>query len=447
MFNYITVSFPNTTLPPIRVYDVSLYQNRYKHEVAIIQFRDWGIDYDNVSSGSPITFKINNSLETKTFIGHIDHITTQNEPGTNITEVVAVSASYVFKNQSQKVYKGLSADAIVQQIASKHNFSCYAIPHPRVYPQVAQAGHTDWEFCVRLAKQSGYSLRTEGTEIYFQPMMYDYTQKRSQAQKFTMRGQSNPNGSNLYSFYPVVGENIDYDGDKKAAIAVTGVDLNTAAPISITNQKRNKNTRANSKAEFFDKFNTHVVALDSQVANYEAKAADDRAVFPYRATAEVIGSPSLRPDLPVYLEGIGGNYSGYWIILGTEHRIVEESRNVFKYTTILHLGTDSLGAAVRWTDGALVTSPEYAPTRTIIPGVRQTNTPPNSTLRRTSVAYSPAANGQFSAAKNKPLPLVNNKPIKGPTWAASKPAIPAVTQPNTSSSSYTKRLLTKVPKP
>jgi phage protein D len=447
MFNNITVSFPNTTLPPVRVYDLSLHQERYKHEIAIIQFRDWGVDYDTVSSGSPITFSINNGLESKIFIGHIDHVTTQNEPGSNITEVVAISASYVFKNEAQKIYKGLSADAIIQQIASKYNFSCYAIPHPRVYPQVSQAGHTDWEFCVRLAKQSGYSLRTEGTEIYFQPMMYDYTQRRSQAKKFTMRNQADPSGSTMYSFYPIIGENLEHDGEKKAAISVSGVDLNTSAPISIVNQKRNKNTRFNSKAEFFDKFNTHVVAINSQVADYEAKAADDRSVFPYRATAEVIGSPSLRPDLPVYLDGIGTNYSGYWVILGTEHKVVEESRNVFKYTTLLHLGTDSLGPAVQWTDGNLVSSPNYAPSRTIIPGVRQTNTPPSSALRRTSVAYSPASNGQFSAAKNKPLPLVNKKQVKGPTWAASKPSVPTVTQPNTSSSSYTKRLLTKVPKP
>jgi phage protein D len=447
MFNYITVSFPNTTLPPVRVYNVSLKQNRYQHEVATIQFRDWGVDYDNVSSGSPITFTINNGLESKVFIGYIDHVTTQNEPGSNITEVVAISASYVFKNESQKVYKGLSADAIIQQIAAKHSFSCYAIPHPRVYPQVSQAGHTDWEFCVRLAKQSGYSLRTEGTEIYFQPMMYDYTQRRSQAKKFTMRSQASPSGSNLYSFYPVIGESIDHDGDKKAAISVSGVDLNTSLPVAIVNQKRNKNTRLNSKAEFFDKFHTHVVALDSQVANHEAKAADDRTVFPYRAVAEVIGDPSLRPDLPLYLDGLGNNYSGYWIILGTEHLIVEESRNVFKYTTLLHLGIDSLGPAVKWTDGALISSPDYAPSRTIIPGVRQTNKPPTSALRRTSIAYSPAANGQFSAAKNKPLPLVNKQPIKGPKWTASKPAVQSVTQPNTSSASYTKRLLTKVPKP
>lgn len=446
MFNYVSVTFPNTNLPPVRVYEMTLRQNRYEHEVAIIQFRDWGVDYEVVTAGSPIAFTINNTINFKDFTGYVDHVNLYREPGSSITEVVAVSASYVFKNESQKVYKGLSADAIIEQIAAKYNFSAYTVPHPRVYPQVAQAGHTDWEFMVRLAKQSGYSLRTQNTEIYFQPMLYDYTQQRSQAEKFTLRRPTDPSGSTLYSFYPTIGESVDYDGNKKAAISISGVDANTASPIAITNQKRNKNTRFSSKAEFFDKYHTHVVALDSEVANHEAKAADDRAVFPYRGTAEVLGAPTVRPDLPVYLDGLGSPYSGYWTVLGTEHRIVEESRNIFKYTTLLHLGTDSLGDAVAWTDGVVISSPNYAPARTIIPGVRQTNAPVSSNLRRTSVAYSPAANGQFGEAKNRSLPKVNKQAIKGPVWAASKPALPLVNTSNTSSSSATKRLLTKVPK-
>lgn len=446
MFNYVSVAFPNTTIPPTRVYQLSLYQNRYEHEVAVIQFRDWGVDYDAVTAGSPISFTINNDNSFRDFVGYVDHINLYREPGSHTTEVVAVSASYVFKNESQKIYKGLSADAIIEQIAAKHNFSAYTVPHPRVYPQVSQAGHTDWEFMVRLAKQSGYSLRTQNTDVYFQPMLYDYTQQRSQAQKFTMRRPTDPSGSTLYSFYPTISENIEYEGEKKSAISISGVDSNTSTPIAITNQKRSKTTKINSKAEFFDKYHTHVVALDPSVANHEAKAADDRTVFPYRGTAEVLGSPNLRPDFPVYLDGLDSPYSGYWVILGTEHQIVEETRNIQRYTTILYLGSDSLGDAVKWTDGTLISAPNYVPARTIVPGVRQTNAPSSHTLRRTSVAYSPIANGQFGKASNRTLPKINKQPIKGPVWAASKPTISTVKPSNKSISATTNRLLTKVPK-
>ena len=125
MFNYVSVTFPNTNLPPVRVYEMTLRQNRYEHEVAIIQFRDWGVDYEVVTAGSPIAFTINNTINFKDFTGYVDHVNLYREPGSSITEVVAVSASYVFKNESQKVYKGLSADAIIEQIAAKYNFSAY----------------------------------------------------------------------------------------------------------------------------------------------------------------------------------------------------------------------------------------------------------------------------------------------------------------------------------
>jgi phage protein D len=446
MFNYLSVTFPNTTLPPTRVYELTLQQNRYQHEVAIIKFRDWGVDYDVVTAGSPIKFSISSYLDVKTFTGYVDHVNLYREPGSNMTEVVALSASYVFKNESQKIYKGLSADAIIQDIASKHNFSAYTVPHPRIYPQVSQAGHTDWEFMVRLAKQSGYSLRTEGTEIYFQPMLYEYTQKRAQAQKFVLRRPADPSGSTLYSFYPTIGENIEYDGDKKSAIAVSGVDLNTATPIAITSQVRNKNTRFSSKSEFFDKYHTHVVALDSEVANHESKAAEDRTIFPYRGTAEIIGSPSIRPDLPIYLDGIGSPYTGFWTVLGTEHRIIEETQNVQRYTTIIHVGTDSLGQSVRGDDGSLILSPDYKASRVIIPGVRQTNIPAKTNLRRTSVAYSPSSNGQFNVANNRGTPAVNSQNLKGPVWSSYKPSASSTPPTNTSTTTFTNRLLGRLPK-
>ena len=313
MFNYVSVNFPNTSVAPKRVYQMTFYQNRYEHEIVVMQFRDWGIPYEAVESGSPIHFNINNVGESRDFYGYVDHITVDKTPGTFTTQVVAVGASYVMKNESQAVYKNLSADAIIKQIAAKHNFVAVTVPHPRIYPQVSQAGHTDWELCVRLAKQSGYSLRTENTEIYFQPMLHDYTEKRAQAVTLTMRDAQSPSGSDLYKFYPAVGENLDHDGDHKAAITISGLDSGTKSPISQTKQSRNSTTRYKSTSEFFDEFHTHVVADNPTVAAHEAESADNRAMFPYRATAEVRGRISLRPNMPVYLKGVGGQYEGYTV--------------------------------------------------------------------------------------------------------------------------------------
>ena len=444
MFNYVSINFPNTSIAPKRVYQMTFYQNRYEHEVVVMQFRDWDVPYEAVESGSPIHFNISNLGESRDFYGYVDHITVDKTPGTFTTQVVAVGASYVMKSQSQAVYKNLSADAIIKQIAAKHNFVAVTVPHPRIYPQVSQAGHTDWELCVRLAKQSGYSLRTENTEIYFQPMLHDYTEKRAQAVTLTMRDAQSPSGSDLYKFYPAVGENLDHDGDHKAAIAISGLDSGTKSPISQTKQSRNSTTRYKSTSEFFDKFHTHVVADNPTVAAHEAESADNRAMFPYRATAEVRGRISLRPNMPVYLKGVGGQYEGYWTILGTEHHIVEEQRNSQLYTTILHLGTDSLGQAVKWTDGKTIIAPNNKSARVIIPGVRQVNNPPKTVLHKPTLNMGPQNTGKFTQATNRAPAVGKNKTVSAPSWKTGTPTLSS--QAPVSIATTASRLLKRIPK-
>ena len=425
---------------------MSFYQNRYEHEVAVIKFRDWGVSYDTVQSGSPITFTLSNKVNSRTFYGYVHHINLSRTSGINITEVVAISASFVMKNQYQTVYKGLTADAIVQQIAKRNNFVCFSVPHPRIYPQVAQAGHTDWELCVRLAKQAGYSLRTENTELYFQPMLYDYTNKRLEAPVFTLREANDPSGSSIYSFEPVVSESMDYDGDMKAAVAISGVDKSTVSSISVTQQLRAKNTKTKTSPEFFDKYATEVVAPDPAVAQYEAEAAENRNLFPYRGTAEVIGTPSLRPDMPVYLDGVGAHYTGYWTVLGVEHRIQETERNTQTYISVLTVGTDSLGSAITWSDGKQVVKPNEKPARTIIPNVRQTNEPPKSRLVKSSINLGPQNPGYFGVASNRAKPTTNGQIINGPYWVTATQSLDPVAATTSSVVQTPNRILNRIAK-
>jgi len=441
MFNYVSVSFPNTTVPPMHVYSLSLYQNRYEHEVAVLTFRDWAISYDVVEAGSPIQFNISDNINnTKTFYGYVHHVSVNRTPGSFLTEITVLSPSMVMKNESQTIYKGLSADAIIQKIAKKNKLVAFTIAHPRIYPQVSQAGHTDWEMCVRLAKQCGYSLRTENTEIYFQPMLYEYTNKRSEAPYFVMRDPNDPSGSTIYSFEPLISESMEYDGNKKAAVAVSGLDSSTITGMSITTQIRAKKTRFKTSSEFFDHYATDIVARTPSVAKYEAEAAENRNVFPYRATAEVIGNASLRPDLPIYLDGVGGQYKGYWTILGTEHKVLETERNTHTYTTILTLGSDSLGTAVAWTDGQQIVAPSIKPSRTIIPGVRQTAITPKSNLLKTSINLGPQSIGSFGVATNRAKPTSN-----GPIWVSGTASLDPAAQTVASTTPTSSRLLTQIP--
>ena len=432
MYKYLTVNFPETSLGPVSLHEATFYQNRYEHEVVVMRFREWGVPYDAVTAGSLLHINMTGSFTTRDFYGYIHHIKGIRSPGKNFIEVVGISSSFSMKQANQTIYKGMSADAIVKQIGESHGFSVFAVPNERVYPQVAQAGHTDWEFMVRLAKQNGYSLRTENTELYFQPMLYDYTNLRSQAPKFTLMPEdSSTRLSTIYSFEPLIGESIPFDTSFKAAVAVSGIDKHSVAPVSITQQIRNKKTKTKQQTEFFDRYATDIVVPDTETAQYEAKAAEDRNTFPYRGEVKVLGEPNLRPDMPVYLEGVGGEYSGYWTILSAEHQITTPQRNMQQYVTVLTVGTDSLGSATTWIDNQTVKMPNYKPQRTIIPNVRQTNVKPKTKIVKPNNRKTPAKAESFGKIKNRVKTTSNTKHT--PTWKSATPSLKAITkQPSTS---------------
>lgn len=416
MFKFIKIDFKDVANKPSFVYSATLYQDRYRHEFVEITFRDWDIDYDVVDPGSPVEIVFQSNGSIKNFYGYVHHVEPNKTPGTNFTTVTLIGASYVMKETRQKVYLNTTADQVVKKIANKHGFAFFSEPSERVYPQISQSGQSDWQLINRLAKQIGYTVRAENTELYFQPILHDYTEYRESAPVFVMRSAQSIFGSTLYSFNPIVGESIEYDDALKAAVAVSGVDLETSSLVKYTKQKSSKKTKSKSKQEFFDRFDTSSVALNPTVAKFESEAAEARNSFPYRATVEVLGNAELKPNYPIYLAGIGKNFSGYWTILNAKHKIIEEKRNVYRYTTVLEIGTDSVGQANPWIDGQLIQSPSPVTKRVIKPNVRQTKKKPKTSLKKTSKINSPQLKGPFGSTKNRATTLKSGQSTKPNVW-------------------------------
>lgn len=384
-----------------------------------VLFKDWNTDYDSIKPGSPVLAEIRGTTSKRDFTGYIHHIEPNHSPGNNFTEVVIIGASFPLKQATQKVFRDYTADQVCRDIAVKHGLAYYGVPHPRIFEQIAHTGSTDWQILVRLAKQIGYTLRTQNTELYFEPILEDFKNYRTEASRFVMRTESNILGSSLYSFKPIISESISFDGDDmKAAHAIQGVDRLAKVPVSITKQKRPAKTKAKSQYEMFDRFNTNIVAPNAQVAAFEAEAAELRASFPYRGVATVLGEPDLRPNMPVYLDGIGNTYSGFWVILGTQHKIVETERNVFTYTTELYVGTDSLGAAERF-GGVLVAAPSGKKIRAVKPGIAQTKSKPKSKIIKNNVKSNKRNVTSFGKINNRTKPTAG---VKAPSvWKTATP--------------------------
>jgi phage protein D len=427
MFNSVLVDFPETTFGPQIVYSLDMHQERYAHELINIVFKDWDTQSSVISPGTAVQISLFGASDVRQIYGYVHHIVPTRTPGTNFTEVVVIGASFPFKKPNQEIYTNITADQVVKQIAEKHGFVCYATPHPRVYPQILQAGDSDWSLMSRLAQQCGYILRSENTELYFQPMLEDYTTYRQEASIFSMRSSSDPRGSSLYSFKPEIGESIPYEDATKAAVAVTGIDKLASIPgvMSHTQQERNKTTKRKSQVEFFDQFNVNTVVQDPETAKHEAEAADNRNVFPYRASAEVLGYANLRPGLPIYLEGVG-EFSGYWTILKTHHMVIEEELNRHRYTTMLEIGTDSLGKANFGDDSKLVTKPTDTPKRTIIPGVKQTKVKAKTVLNKPFKKVNGSTKGSFGTIQNRAKPNYNGKDNAPAKWKSGTKSLATV---------------------
>ena len=378
MSNFVTINFPNNTQQPKRVYRVTFTQEIFAHDYALIELRDWSVDPLNIKPGTLMTL----TIKDKTYSGYVHDLRNDQSTGKNFTKIGFIGASYVMKQSSQKIYRNMSADQIIAEIAKKYNFAYKVTPHPRIYPQVAQAGMTDWELMVRLAKQSGYFLRAENTEIYFQPLTEDFTNLITEAITFQKADGGFKPVNPIYSFQPVISETLRHFGFKKAATSVAGVDPVTGQTFKVTTQTSFNPSRQFSNQEFFDDHATDAVANDYQTANQLANASDEYSRFPYAVKAETMGVSAVRPCMPVYFNNVGAEYSGYWTVLSVTHTVKEENLNQQMYTCEITAASDSLGKVA---DPRLPAAPPASPTRKLIPNQRNTNVKPKSIINLPSI--------------------------------------------------------------
>lgn len=421
MLSFVSVSLPHSKATLQRIYSVTYRQQNYEHDYAKVKFRDWNLSPAALKPGTLMQL----TIEGKDFYGYVHDVKAYQDSQHNVTEVGFIGASYVMRQASQKIYYNVTADQIVTEIAKKYNFSWKTTPHPRVYPQVAQAGLTDWEFMVKLAKQSGYFLRAENTALYFQPLLQDFNDLIYEATEFSKADAGFKPVNPIYNFRPVIGETMAHHGADKSATSVAGVNPETGTYFKYTKQTRSKTTRQISHPELFDKHATQVVANSYNTAVSEAYSADDKSTFPYTATAEVYGKSLLRPGMPVYLNNVGQDYSGYWTVLSVEHDVIEESINMQRFTTHIMVGSDSLGKVA---NTAYPERPPVRGIRHIKPNVRNTRVKPKTSLKNPSINITPIKASQLVNRTNRAKPT--GKLLSTATWSAtsgslnSKPVAP-----------------------
>jgi hypothetical protein len=436
MYDFLAIEFPESSIGTVISYRTTLTMSRYAHEMLTMYLHGWDIDYKQVEVGSPVRAVITSTYGKKEFVGYVNSVYADIDANKHFVEITALGATVTLKQSSQKVWTQVTADQVITEIAQKHNLSYHCTPHPRVYDHVAQTGETDWEFICKLAYRSGYTLRAEGTSIYCDPMYKDFKDYKDSAPYFVIREGNNPNGRNLYSFSPEISESKEFGGVTKGAISVGGIDLRQSNHVIVTNQNRPVPSRTFSRTESYDRFQTSTVVPDSQVAVHEATAADERARYPYRGNVVVLGDARIRPDMPVYLDGLGDNYSGYWTVLECTH-VLEEA----KYTINMVVGTDSLGQLSANTRQ----EPQSIPTRVSSPVNTGKAKNPKTVLARNTQAYNKSksaksiGNNSMVSNRSKPKAGRSNNSTPG-KWVGASGDLRAAPVKNYASNSVVNNL-------
>jgi len=184
-YNSYTVSFPKAPEFKLILIGAELYQDRDQHDRLMLHFK--GKPYSDgtvVSSGDPVQFTYSTNNIKQNFYGYVYSVEPINESDAQNTNILCVAASYLLKNTDQKIYKNVTADQVVTKIAAKYGMRAVTQRHPRVRKTIVQAGQSDWQLLRRLAKQTGFALRVEGTTIIFVSKNKIYANKKDQAPYF-----------------------------------------------------------------------------------------------------------------------------------------------------------------------------------------------------------------------------------------------------------------------
>lgn len=179
------VLFPNTPEFELTLIGAELYQDIEQHDRLVLHFKGKPENRETtILSEDPVKFTYITDKVKSEFLGYVYEIIPRDDADSNNTDIVCVSASYILKNTDQKIYKNVTADQVVDKIAKKNGMKAVTQRHPRVRKMIVAAGQSDWQVCRRLAKQTGFALRSEGTTIYFVSKNKIYSKSKPSAKYF-----------------------------------------------------------------------------------------------------------------------------------------------------------------------------------------------------------------------------------------------------------------------
>ena len=242
------VSFPKTPELNILLIGAELYQDPEEHDRLVLHFKGRPNEKrEALVGGDPVKFTFRSGKIKSVWTGYVNSIEQDNSFQGGNTDVICLGASWILKETNQKIFTKVTADQVITALAKKHGLEAITQRHPRLRSSVVQAGQSDWQLARRLAKQTGFALKCEGTTLFFVSKEKIYQSKKASAPYFKYVDSSETGVTprelrmtgTILEFEPHIADQSPEAGVRVDRV-ISGLNTTTGKVIQVTHPYKNK---------------------------------------------------------------------------------------------------------------------------------------------------------------------------------------------------------------
>lgn len=335
----VSVTLPALQTTPLVTQRVVIKQELFKHDTAVFEINDAAAGR-RIKLETPVSITWGFGKDADTFLGYVQSVrplvkTAKTSAG--LVQVVCIGASYALKNKNQKAHRGSRA-LIVQNICRVAKLTTAAEPTVGAIA-TNQAGKSDWEMLVQLAKEAGRVLFPHGVQINFVSKDF-WLEKQGRLAPTLTYGQKPTEPGALLSFVPRL-SNSSVD-NPRGQFVIYYLDSGTKKVYAVTGdgQSKSPSRKDTGKTKFTSTMAEKALSLAEAVDRVKAK--EELARFVHKAEVRCTGNARIHAGRPVYLRGVPEDTGGYWMVHTAVHTIDPTG-----YHCDLVIDTDSLGQETR----------------------------------------------------------------------------------------------------
>lgn len=292
---------------------VLIRQREYAHDVAVLTF-DYEKIAPNYTKDSPVQIVWGYTpADTETFTGYVHHSEQHDVAGeTRRLKVFCIGASRPMDQAKRRSFQRLNVGGIISRIAKEHRLAVQMDPSSRFHEHIPQLGRTNWNLCVALAKDIGFTFGCRGTTLYFKRRVID-TRPGRQPTFRLRRGVTWGIRGSLYSLVHKAGSAPMHE---RRVVQVDGVD-DQGRPLTMVDRGDCCDPDKPIFTSFVDDEPVHSIHDGRELLS----GLSNMNRFYVIAKAKMAGSPKVRPGMTIQVLDVSAEANGYWWTGSVDHII------------------------------------------------------------------------------------------------------------------------------